>query len=73
MRHAISGKDITTKERALEAFYELMRTANGTRRQAPEDFVKVEQVRCKEGGWVVHYSVPSRIVREIVRPSDRKV
>ena len=61
----------SSKEDAVKLFWERMRTANGTRRTAPESLLTIRRVVMREGTWAVHYEVPARIVREIIGGKTR--
>lgn len=62
VRSTVSGKDIRSKEDALEEFYRFHRAHNGGRRTDPVDLLKVESVeRIAECGYIILYQVPARM------------
>jgi len=65
VRHTVPGA--SSKDQAVNLFYQSLQESNGTRRASPEELFPIKRVTCAHGLWTVYYEAPARIVREITR------
>lgn len=71
----VTGKGITTRDRAEAEFWATHERYNGDRRLAPREYITIQEIRLVRGSsatWRVHYTVPSSIVNAAHEQADRR-
>lgn len=63
LKHYVCGKGFNTREKVEAEFWRTHEKYNGNRRLNPREFITITRIVMSDIN-VVHYTVPSRIIRE---------